>query len=194
MQAIVSSPASSGAAMPRRSSSRSRIACLSFGVTPTEPMPCTLEWPRIGSRPALRPADHAAQQRQVGDHLHVLDAVQVVRDAHRPAEHDVLRRHVHLGDARDRLARERRRRSRSRSRPSIRPAARTPRSPRCGCSRNAASWPPRSSTCLATPVSSARSPPMCGCTYRLAISAAEQQAPRIARHAEVDQARSPSPG
>ena len=50
-----------------------------------------------------------------------------------------------------------------------------------------ASWPPRSSTCFAMPVSSAMSPPMCGCTYRLAIWRAEQQAPRIARHAEPHQ-------
>ena len=58
-------------------------------------------------QPGVRPADHAAQQRQVGDRLHVLHAVRVVRDAHRPAEDDVLRRGVALGDLVD-LARGRR--------------------------------------------------------------------------------------
>ena len=52
MQAIVSSPGASGLRMPRRCSSRSRIACLRTGVTPTDPMPCTLLCPRIGIRPA----------------------------------------------------------------------------------------------------------------------------------------------
>jgi hypothetical protein len=33
-------------------SSRSKIAFLSVGVTPTVPMPWMLEWPRIGCRPA----------------------------------------------------------------------------------------------------------------------------------------------
>ena len=49
-----------------------RRASFSFGVTPTEPMPCTFEWPRIGMQPGARAADHAAQQRQVGDRLHVV--------------------------------------------------------------------------------------------------------------------------
>ena len=53
MHAIVSSPGASGPRIPRRSSSRARIAFLSAGVTPTDPMPCTLLCPRIGSRPAL---------------------------------------------------------------------------------------------------------------------------------------------
>ena len=53
----------------------------------------------------VRPADHAAQQREVDDRLHVVDAVHVMRDAHRPAEDDVLCRDVHVGDTGDRLAR-----------------------------------------------------------------------------------------
>ena len=65
------------------------MASLSFGVTPTEPMPCTLEWPRIGSRPASGRPTMPRIKRQVGDRLHVVHAVHVVRDAHRPAEDDV---------------------------------------------------------------------------------------------------------
>ena len=40
------------ACLPSRFSNLSRMACLSCGVTPTEPTPCTLLWPRIGIRPA----------------------------------------------------------------------------------------------------------------------------------------------
>ena len=97
MHAIVSSPFDAGAVRPRRCSSLVSTACLSAGVTPTEPTPCTLLWPRIGIRPACGPSDHPAQEREVGDHLHVLDAVQVVRDAHRPADDGVAGGHVQLG-------------------------------------------------------------------------------------------------
>ncbi len=42
---------------------------------------------------------------------------------------------------------------------------------------------------LQMPVSSARSPPMCGCTYSDGDLRAEEQTPHVARHAEVDQPR-----
>ena len=108
MQAIVSRPGVVGSSTPKWFCSRSKTASLSFGVTPTEPMPCTFEWPRIGISPAAGPADHAAQQGQVGDRLHVLHAVGVMRDAHRPTEDDVLGRGVALGDLVDLVAATRR--------------------------------------------------------------------------------------
>jgi len=36
-------------------------------------------------------ADHAAQQRQIGDGLHIVDAVFVVGNAHAPGKHSVFR-------------------------------------------------------------------------------------------------------
>ena len=104
MHAIVSSPRASGPRIPRRSSSRARIACLSDGVTPTDPMPLHVAVPSDRQKAGVGPADHPAQQSQVGNHLHVLHSVQMMRDAHRPSDHHVAGRHVHLGDARDRLA------------------------------------------------------------------------------------------
>ena len=188
MQPIVSRPGVVGSLTPKWFCSRSKTASLSFGVTPTEPMPCTFEWPRIGSRPALRPADHAAQQRQVDDRLHVVDAVHVMRDAHRPTEDDVLRRGVAVGDLVDLGSRARRSCATISSHDSARePRASARASLRSARSRNGSSIAPISTMRLAMPVSSARSPPMCGCTYRLAILRAEQQAPHVARHAEVDQ-------
>ncbi len=43
-----------------------------------------------GHQAAARPADHPAQQGEVGDRLHVFHAVGVLRDAHRPTEDDVF--------------------------------------------------------------------------------------------------------
>ena len=60
--------------------------------------------PADRQKAGMGPPDHPAQESQVGNHLHVLDAVQMVRDAHRPSDHHVGGRHVHLGHARDRLA------------------------------------------------------------------------------------------
>ncbi len=45
-------PLAAGGRNPSRASRRVSIACLSAGVTPTVPTPCTLLWPRIGMRPA----------------------------------------------------------------------------------------------------------------------------------------------
>ena len=51
MQAIVSRPVVVGSFTPKWLCSRSKTACLRFGATPIEPIPCTFEWPRIGSNP-----------------------------------------------------------------------------------------------------------------------------------------------
>ena len=40
----------------------------------------------MGIRPAPGRADHAAEQREIHDGLHVLHTVYVVRNAHRPTE------------------------------------------------------------------------------------------------------------
>ena len=98
MQAIVSRPGVVGSWTPKCDCRRSKIASLSFGITPTEPMPCTFEWPRMGIKPAASPADHSAKQGEVGDCLHVFDAVSMVRDPHCPAEDGVLGRGVAGGD------------------------------------------------------------------------------------------------
>ena len=129
-------------------------------------MPWTLEWPRIGKQARVRLADHAAQQREVDDRPHVLDAVQVVRDAHRPAEDGVLRPAVEVGDlarsagaidARlllDLVPRQRARRvRRTSSKPSVAAAMNGLIDGRALEQRP---W--------RRPSSSAMSPPMCGCT------------------------------
>ena len=148
-----------------RAPGASKTASLSLGVTPTLPMPCTLRVAADRHQPGVRPADHAAHQGQVGDRLHVRHAVGVVRDAHRPAEDDVLRRGIPLGDLVDLALRRRPTWRESRSTavaPQAAPATRrSPCSARC---RNASSCAPISSIRLAMPVSRARSPPMCGCT------------------------------
>ena len=51
MQAIVSRPAVVGSFTLKCDCRRSKIASLSLGETPTEPMPWTFEWPRMGISP-----------------------------------------------------------------------------------------------------------------------------------------------
>ncbi len=87
--------------MPKACSIAAKTCSETIGLTPMVPMPCTLEWPRSGSSPAIALADHAAQQREVGDRLDVVDAVQVVGHAHAPGEDDVLPVGVAGGDALD---------------------------------------------------------------------------------------------
>ena len=71
----------------------SGIPGLIFSQMPIVRSPCTLLWPRTGHRPAPRPADLPAQQREVDDLLDVGDAVLVLREAHRPgADHPLGRR------------------------------------------------------------------------------------------------------
>ncbi len=132
-------------------------------------MPCTLRVPANRHQARVRPADHAAHQRQVGDRLHVVHAVHVVRDAHRPAEDGVLRRGVSLGDRVD-VSPATRPTSRDLVPRKLAQARHATRASPAQCSlRNASSCAPISSIRLAMPVSSARSPPMCGCTYSVAI-------------------------
>ena len=92
MQAIVSSPGVVGSRTPKCDCSRSKTASFSFGVTPTEPMPCTFEWPRIGSNPACGRPTMPRISARLAIACTFCDAVGVVRDAHRPAEDDVVGR------------------------------------------------------------------------------------------------------
>ena len=62
------------------------------------PMPCTLEWPRIGMSPALRPAHHAAQQGEVRNRLHGVHAMGVVRYAHGPTKDHIPGGRIAFGD------------------------------------------------------------------------------------------------
>ena len=101
--------ASSAAARRSAFCSRSKIASLSFGVTPTEPMPCTFEWPRIGISPQPGRPTMPRSRARLAIACTFLHAVGVVRDAHRPTEDDVLRRGV--AARRSRRSRRARRRS-----------------------------------------------------------------------------------
>ena len=83
--------------------SRRRSPPFSRGVTPTEPMPCTFEWPRIGIRPAWGDRSSLASGPDC-DRLHVGNAVIVMGDPHGPTEDDVLGSRVIVGDRVDLLA------------------------------------------------------------------------------------------
>ena len=57
-----------------------------------------------GHQSRVGPADHAAHQREIADHLHILDAVYVVRDPHGPTEDHTFRVGVALGNVFDLVA------------------------------------------------------------------------------------------
>ena len=90
---------------PRCFSRLSRTACLSSGATPIS---SSTPW-NIGLCPRRSAATrHAARLpsraagRDVDDHLHVGDAVNMVGDAHRPAEDEALAgREIDVGDVLD---------------------------------------------------------------------------------------------
>ena len=169
------------------------MASLSFGVTPTEPMPCTFEWPRIGISPACGPADHAAHQSQVGDRLHVGHAVHMMRDAHRPTEDDVLGRGIAVGDLVD-LESDRRPTCAQISVPTERPQMRLERFPAAAMFVEKAEV---DRAHLVDPFGDAGQQGQVAADVRLHVQAgdlrAEQQAADVAGHAEIDHARSRSP-
>src|SRR5471032_1574103 len=59
----------------------SRGASSGFSVMPTVRWPCTFEWPRTGQMPAPG-LPIAAHEQEVADHLDILHAVAVLRQAH----------------------------------------------------------------------------------------------------------------
>ncbi len=63
--------------------------------------PLHVGMPAQRQEPGIAPADHAPQQRQTGDGLDIVDAVQVVGHPHAPGEDDVLPRGKAGGDALD---------------------------------------------------------------------------------------------
>ena len=83
-------PCARGGLKPNVASRRSSSSSLGISVMPTVRSPCTLEWPRNGQMPAPCAPDLAAHQHQVGELLHHLRAVPVLRQAHAVAEDDVL--------------------------------------------------------------------------------------------------------
>ncbi len=98
MQAIVSRPAVVGSCTPKCDSQPFEDGVLELRRDADRADPLHVRVPADRHQPGARPADHAAQQRQIANRLHVLHAVGVVRDAHRPAEDDVLGLRVALGD------------------------------------------------------------------------------------------------
>ena len=75
-------PFSFGGSNPYSSLSLSSGTSSGFSVMPTVRWPCTLEWPRIGSTPAPGLPILPRMQQQIDHHLHVLDAVDMLRHAH----------------------------------------------------------------------------------------------------------------
>ena len=55
------------------------------------PPPCTLFWPRNGTRPGAVAPDVTGQQRQVDERQDVVDRVVMLRDAERPAKLSTVR-------------------------------------------------------------------------------------------------------
>ena len=75
---------------------------LSLGVTPIDPIPG--RWNDLGSGADRREGDHhAPHQRQIGDGLHILDAVSMMGDAHGPGEDHLSTGGVNLGGTVDLL-------------------------------------------------------------------------------------------
>ena len=68
-----------------------------FSEIPTVRCPCTLECPRIGADAGAGLADVSAQQQQIDDHLHRLDAVLMLGDAHSVTGDHGIRPHVDVG-------------------------------------------------------------------------------------------------
>ena len=145
-------------------------------------LPWTLQCPRIGARPGALAADVAAQEQHVDDLADRVDAVLLLGQAEAPGDDRAARLGVELRDAADLSPRRRRTGARARPTASRRRARGSPRTPPCarrgtgGRARSGRSG--ASSTGLATPRRSARSPPMRGCTLSVPVAASRNVAMR----------------
>ncbi len=174
---------------PKWFCSRSNITSFSFGRHAHRADALHVRVPANRHQARARPADHAAQQREIADRLDVLHAVNVMRDSHRPTEDDVLRLRVPLGDLVDLRSRHAALGDDLVPR-DAQPAARAARrQPLQWFSRNGTSCAFVSTICLAD----AGEQGQVAADMRLHVEAgdlrAEQHAPHVARHAEVDQPR-----
>ena len=170
----VSSPCSRGGSMPQTSASRSRNCAVGRWLTPQVRLPWTFECPRIGDGPAPVAADVAAQQQQVDDLADRVDAVLLLGEAEAPGDDRAVGAAVDLRDSPDRRLVDARTGARARPTASPRRARGSPRSRSCSASRNSrsiafGSVSAASSTALATPRRSARSPPMRGWTFSVPV-------------------------
>ena len=87
--------------MPQTSARRSRNAASGRWLMPQVRLPCTLLCPRTGHGPGAFAADVAAQEQQVDDLAHRIDAVLVLREAEAPGDDHALRRQVRVSQLAD---------------------------------------------------------------------------------------------
>ena len=93
-----------GTSNPQTSDQRAAVAASTPGTQPISAPPCTPEWPRIGTRPAVGPPGQAAREADVHQRTDGLHAVRVLGQSHRPDEDGVRSIDQEAGEGLDAIA------------------------------------------------------------------------------------------